>query len=76
MLLYTDCKGWNVWHIAAYCDKLDVVQEIFQLAKMRLTKEDIKNDMLLRTYHEGRNEWNIALYIWATRCSAENGEVG
>jgi len=63
MLLHTDRKGWNVWHIAAYCDKLDVVQEIWELAKKRLTTEDIKNEMLLRTYHEGRNTWHIALYM-------------
>jgi len=47
----------------AYCSiwcKLDLVQKILELAKGRLTTEDIKNIMLLRTDHTGRNVWHIA----------------
>jgi len=36
------------------------VQKILELAKGRLTTEDIKNIMLLRTDHTGRNVWHIA----------------
>jgi len=40
--------------------QLDVVQKMGKLAKERLTTEDIKNEMLLRTDHTGRNVWHIA----------------
>jgi len=45
MLLRTDGKGRNVWHIAAYLRKLDVMQEIWELAKERLTTEVIDNEI-------------------------------
>ena len=36
------------------------MREIGELAKERLTTEQIKNVILLRTDGEGRNAWNIA----------------
>ena len=32
------------------------------MVKERLTAEEIKNEMLLRTDHEGKNAWDIAAY--------------
>jgi len=52
----------NAWHIAAFWGNLDVMQRLWELAKERLTTEEIKNEMLLRTDGEGRNVWHIAAY--------------
>jgi hypothetical protein len=62
MLLRTDGEGSNAWHIAAFGGKLDVLKEIWYLAKERLTTEEIKNEMLLRTDGEGRNACYIAAF--------------
>jgi len=35
---------------------------IWDLAKKRLTTEEIKNEMLLRTDDEGRNAWHNAAF--------------
>jgi len=49
------------------------MQKIWEFVKERLTREEIKNEMLLRTDHVGRNAWHIAalggeldlmLYMW------------
>jgi len=36
------------------------MQWLWELAKERLTTEEIKNEMLLRTDGEGRNAWLLA----------------
>jgi len=36
--------------------------KIRELAKEGLTREEIKNKMLLNTHREGRNAWQIATY--------------
>ena len=45
MLLHTDREGWNAWHIAAFKGKVDVMQEIWKLAKERLTTEELRNEI-------------------------------
>jgi len=40
----------------------DVMQKIFHWAKVGLTTEDIKNEMLFRKDYEGRKAWHIAAY--------------
>ena len=62
MLLRTDVKGWNAWHIAAYWGKLDLMKGLWELAKERLPTEEIKNEMLLRTDGLGRSAWNIEAF--------------
>jgi len=52
----------NVWHIATYSGKLDVMQWLWVLAKERLTTEEIKNEILLGTDREGRNVWQLPAY--------------
>jgi hypothetical protein len=52
MLLRTDSEGRNVWHMAAYRGKLEVLKEIWVLANERLITEEIRNEMLLRTDRE------------------------
>jgi len=42
MLLRTDGEGRNAWHIAAFGGKIEVMQKIRELAKERLTTEEIK----------------------------------
>jgi len=37
MLLRTDREGRNAWHMAAYWGELDVIEYIWELAKLRLT---------------------------------------
>jgi len=62
MLLRTDHEGRNAWLIAAYGGELDIMQYIWEMAKERLTTEEIKNEMFLHTDIEGRNAWHIAAY--------------
>ena len=61
MLLRTDHRR-NAWHIAAFEGKLNVMQKIWKQAKERLTRGEIKNEILLVTDHEGRNVWYITAY--------------
>ena len=42
MLLRTVHEGMNAWHIAAYRGELHVMQDIWELARGRLTTEDIR----------------------------------
>ena len=44
MLLRTDSKGRNVWQIAAFCGRVDVLQKIREFSKEILTAEEIKNE--------------------------------
>jgi len=41
MLLRTDIKGSYAWHIATYGGKLDVMLKMWELAKERLTTDEI-----------------------------------
>jgi len=38
------------------------MQNIWELEKERLITEEIKNELLLRTDHEGKNAWHITAY--------------
>jgi len=38
------------------------MQKLWALAKKRLTTEEIKNEMFLRTDREGRNVWHNAAF--------------
>jgi hypothetical protein len=53
----------TVWHEAAFGGELDVRQKIWEWAEERLTTEEIKNELLLGTDHEGRNPWQLAAYL-------------
>jgi len=59
------------WHIAAFWGKLDVIQNIWELVKKRLTTEEIKNELLFRTYCLGMNAWNIAAF-WGKQDVMQN----
>jgi len=41
MLLRTDREGRNAWHKASFRVNVDVMREIWKLAKKRLTTEEI-----------------------------------
>jgi ankyrin repeat protein len=62
MLLRTDNDGRTAWHLAAYRGQQDIIQVILELAKEKLTTEEIRNEMLLRTDNEGRTAWHLAAY--------------
>ena len=52
MLLRTDNDGMTGWHEAAFGGELDLMLKIWEWAKERLTTEEIKNEILLRTDHD------------------------
>jgi len=52
----------NAWNIAAFEGELNVMKNIWELAKERLITDEIKNEMLLRRDHNGMNAWNIAAF--------------
>ena len=54
MFLRTDREEKNVWHIASFRSDINVMQRLWELAKERLTTEEIKNETFLRkTMREG-----------------------
>ena len=52
----------TAWHRAAYRGKLDIMQIIWELAKEKLTTEEIKNEILLSTDRDGTTAWHRAAY--------------
>jgi hypothetical protein len=38
------------------------MQKLWELAKENLTREEIKNDLLLATDGTGQTDWDVALY--------------
>jgi len=48
------------------------MQKTWEWAEERLTTEEIRNEMLLRTEREGRNAWHIAAFGGKTRYISEN----
>jgi hypothetical protein len=73
MLLRRDIIGKTAWHLAGYRGELDIMQEIRDLAKEKLATEEIKNELLLRTYNGGSTarylaaswgEANVIREIW------------
>jgi len=57
MFLHSDREGRNFSHIASFRSDVDVMQRLWELAKARLTTEEIKNKMLLRTDNEELDAW-------------------
>jgi len=60
--LHTDGEGRNACDMAAHVVELDVIQNIWELTKERLTTEEIENGMLLRTDDRRWKAWRIAAY--------------
>ena len=54
MKLRTDGERRNAWHIEPHWGRIHILQEIFEWVKERLTTEELKNEMLLRTDCEVR----------------------
>jgi ankyrin repeat protein len=52
MLLATDSEGHTAWHWAAYRNKLNFLQKVWDLAKENLTTGEIKDTLLLATNSE------------------------
>jgi hypothetical protein len=66
LLLGQDSKGRTAWYWAAVRGELDVLQNIWDLAKDILTTKEIKHKILLATDSEGNTAWHLA---------AENGKL-
>jgi len=62
MLLRTDRGGRKAWQFASFRGNVNVMREMWELAKGRLTTEEIKNEMLLRTDREGLNAFQNASF--------------
>ena len=62
ILICEDREGRKACYSAAFEDKLELMQKIWQWAKEVLTTEEISNEMLLRTAITGRNAWHNAAY--------------
>jgi len=52
----------DAWYNAAFRGELDVMKEIWELAKEILTTEEIKNEMVLSTHSSGRDAWLIVSF--------------
>jgi len=51
------------------------MQKIWEVAKLRLTADEIKNEIFLRTDYEGKNPGNLH-HLGQTLYNAENMGVG
>jgi ankyrin repeat protein len=56
----SDDNGYTAWQLAALSGKVEVLKEIWSLAKDNLTTEDIKNKLLLATNSERYTAWHLA----------------
>jgi len=52
----------NAWNIVAFRGNVEVMREIWKLAKERLRTEELKNTISLGTDREGWNAWHIASF--------------
>jgi len=60
LLLAQDNDTLNVWHVAAECGNLELLQVLWELAKEKLTREDLSNKLLLAKDVRGRTAWHVA----------------
>jgi len=50
----------TVWHVAANVGNLKVLKKLWEWAKKKLTKDEIKERVLFDTDKKGRNIWHLA----------------
>jgi hypothetical protein len=63
LLLSTDEKGRNVWHMVLEDGFLEALEKVWVWAKKQLTLEEI-NKLLLATDHKGRTVWHVAAKLY------------
>jgi hypothetical protein len=50
----------TAWHMAAECGNLELLQTLWELAKEKLTPENLKNKLLLAKDNSGQTAWHLA----------------
>ena len=61
LLLTQDNDTPTAWHMAAERGNLELLQTLWELAKEKLTPEDLKNKLLLAKDNRGKTAWHIAV---------------
>ena len=60
LLLAQDNDKATAWHMAAECGNVELLQMLWQLAKEKLTPEDLNNKLLLAKDIRGQTVWHVA----------------
>ena len=60
LLLAQDNDTPTAWHVAAECGNLELLQVLWELAKEKLTTEDLSNKLLLAKDIRERTAWHVA----------------
>jgi ankyrin repeat protein len=60
LLLAQDNDTPTAWHMAAECGNLELLQMLWELAKQKLTPEDLNNKLLLAKDSRGQTAWHVA----------------
>jgi len=60
LLLAQDNDTPTAWHMAAECGNLELLQMLWELAKKKLTPEDLNNKFLLAKNNRGQTAWHMA----------------
>jgi ankyrin repeat protein len=60
LLLAQDNDKPTAWHVAAECGNLELLQMLWELAKEKLTPEDLNNKLLLAKDKRGQTAWHVA----------------
>jgi hypothetical protein len=63
LLLTQDNDTPTAWHVAAECGNLDLLQMLWELAKEKLTQEDLINKLLLAKDSRGQTVWHMTA-VW------------
>jgi hypothetical protein len=60
LLVAQDNDTPTAWHVAAECGNLKLLQMLWELAKEKLTTEDLSNKLLLAKDKRGQTAWHMA----------------
>jgi ankyrin repeat protein len=60
LLLAQDNDKPTAWHVAEECGNLKLLQMLWELAKKKLTAEDLSNKLLLAKDNRGQTAWHMA----------------
>jgi len=60
LLLAQDNDKPTAWHVAAECGNLELLQMLWELAKKKLTPEDLNNKLLLAKDVRRQTAWHVA----------------
>ena len=60
MLLGIHNKGWTASHVATKLGNLEILQQVWEWAKGKLTTDEINYELLLGMDSEGWTAWHVA----------------